>query len=223
MERRGVSSEDAVPYFCQWESPELVSDIIAGRMSAVDDPKWSLSGARDVEEYAHWANHLCGMACLKMVLAARTGRIWPTLELTRGATRHGAYQVDDGVIKGMSYAPFVKFVHESFGIAARVVTHITASDVATIMTEADFFMASVHHLIRWPERSPPRKGGHLVLVTAAFDDRIVFHNPSGHTFDTRTNAAVSPAIFEKFFAGRGVAILRAASPDRSWHSPSCHM
>ena len=61
------------------------------------------------------------MACLKMVLAAETGRVHPTLELARRSLPYGAYTENaEGHIKGMIYAPFVRFVAEQFGLRAQV-------------------------------------------------------------------------------------------------------
>ena len=110
-----------------------------------------------------------------------------------------------GQIKGLVYAPFVRFIREEFAIDAEVVTGIGAEGIARVLKEAEFFIASVHHSIRWPDREPPRKGGHLVLVLEAADD-IVFHNPSGHNVSSQEYASVPVPTFNKFFAGRGVAI-----------------
>ena len=60
------------------------------------------------------------MACLKMVLAARTGRVHPTLALARASLPYGAYTVDGDEIKGMIYAPFVRYVEDAYGLRARV-------------------------------------------------------------------------------------------------------
>ena len=49
------------------------------------------SGARDRAEYVEWANHVCGMACLKMVLSHRDGEAPPLLELARRSLPYGAY------------------------------------------------------------------------------------------------------------------------------------
>jgi hypothetical protein len=57
-----------VPYYSQWESPELVGEIVTGRISATEDPLWHRSGAADPAEYAWWAGRLCGVACLRMAL-----------------------------------------------------------------------------------------------------------------------------------------------------------
>ena len=83
--RAASNAGAAVPYFCQWESAHLAGAIIRGELDLKDDPAWAGSGAADVDEYARWASHVCGMACLKMVLAARTGRVHPTLALARGS------------------------------------------------------------------------------------------------------------------------------------------
>jgi hypothetical protein len=197
-----------VPYFSHWESREITSDVLA-RGSAVtlaEDPKWASSGASTIEEYVQWASNLCGMACLKMILAARTGRAVPMLELSRKCTEYGGYTVSSaGQIKGLVYAPFVRFIREEFSIDAEVVTGIRADAIARVLQEAEFFIASVHHSIRWPDREPLTKGGHLVLVLGAADD-IVFHNPSGHDVSSQEYASVPVPAFNKFFAGRGVAI-----------------
>lgn len=187
--------------------------IIRGELDLKDDPAWAGSGAADVDEYARWASHVCGMACLKMVLAARTGRVHPTLALARGSLPYGAYAVDGDDIKGMIYAPFVRYVEEVHGLRARVHVDLATAALPALLDEAEFFMASVHPSIRWPDQPPPKKGGHLVLVTRASADEIVFHNPSGEPAvdgrpGTQANARLASAVFDRYFAGRGVAILR---------------
>ncbi len=203
--------QQTIPYFSQWESRNLTSTVLAEGAEAAlaRDPLWASSGASSVEEYARWAGHLCGMACLKMILCALTGDAFQTLELARACTDYSGYvfNPDDGSIRGLIYAPFVRFIGERFGLEARVVTGIAAEDVPAIMRQSKFFMASVHHAIRWPDREPPAKGGHLVLVTAATADGIVFHNPSGHTPASQENVAMPVQVFARFFAGRGVALV----------------
>ena len=198
-----------VPYFSQWETRDMTLAVVAeGAQSALlKDPLWASSGASSIEDYARWAGNLCGMACLKMVLAARAGKTILIMDLAMGCREYGGYVEEaDGRIKGLIYAPFVPFVRDRFGLDARVVTGIAVADIADILTHSEFFIASVHHSIRWPETEPPAKGGHLVLVTAVDGNSIRFHNPSGHVDATRENAEMSLEVFEKFFAGRGIAI-----------------
>lgn len=199
----------SIPYFSQWESPGLAAQFISRELPLRDDPLWRNSGAGTVDEYAEWANHVCGMACLKMILAARTGTIYPTLELARAATEFGAYVIKDGTLKGMIYAPAVKMLRGRFGIDAEVVTGITAADLASIVRPGSLFIASVHPSIRWLKGPPPKKGGHLVLVTGVTPGGVVFHNPSGHNEEAQRDAAATYDQLDEFFAGRGVLVLPA--------------
>jgi hypothetical protein len=151
--------------------------------------------------------NICGMACLKMILAAR-GETHPILSLARACTAYGGYVVNetDGSIKGLIYAPFVTFVRERFGLSADVKTEVAAQTIPDILAKYSFFIASVSSAIRWPEREPAAKGGHLVLVTAANEKSVRFHNPSGHDRASQANVILPPETFERFFANRGIAV-----------------
>ena len=200
--------QSGVPYFSQWETPGMTLPVLAeGPQALLGDPLWHQSGAATIEEYARWAVNVCGMACLKMILAAR-GEIHPTLELARACTRHGGYVVDeiDASIKGLIYAPFVRFVAEHFGLGAETVTGVETSALPELLSKRRFFIASVNSGIRWPEREPPSKGGHLVLVTAASPETIRFHNPSGHDAASQADVTLPPAVFDRFFAKRGISV-----------------
>ncbi|WP_404927929.1 C39 family peptidase [Mesorhizobium sp. ORM16] len=196
-----------VPFFSQWETPDMTSAVLAdgAEVALRRDPLWENSGARTLDEYALWAANVCGMACLKMILAAR-GQIVPTIELARRCTGYGGYVVAEESIKGLIYAPFVSFVKAEFGLEAKVMTSVATSDIPAILGQSRFFIASVSSSIRWPEREPPSKGGHLVLVMSASDEGLRFHNPSGHTGATQANAVLALADFDRFFANRGIAV-----------------
>jgi hypothetical protein len=205
----GGATMRRVPYFSQWETPDMTMAVVeqGAQAALLKDPLWASSGAADVEEYALWAGNACGMACLKMILAARTGEALPTVRLALQCKDYGGYVVQpEGGIKGLIYAPFVQFVKERFSLDAKVVTGISAKDIPDILHQAEFFIASVHHSIRWPETEPPSRGGHLVLVTSATHETIRFHNPSGHVDTARENAELPLADFDRFFAGRGIAV-----------------
>lgn len=204
MEMRTVR----VPYFSQWETPAMTIPVLAeGSAALLDDPLWRNSGAETVEEYARWAVNLCGMACLKMILAA-CGELHPILSLARTCTEYGGYVVNetDASIKGLIYTPFVRFVTERFNVNAETMTNIDTLAIPELLSQRQFFMASVHHSIRWPQREPPSKGGHLVLVTAASSETIRFHNPSGHDQASQADVTLPLAVFDRFFAGRGIAV-----------------
>jgi hypothetical protein len=52
------------------------------------------------------------------------------MELSRKCTEYGGYTVSPtGQIKGLIYAPFVRFIREKYSVDAEVVTGITADGV----------------------------------------------------------------------------------------------
>lgn len=194
------------PYFAQWESATSVADFISGRDPATD-PLWAGSGAASVEEYALWAGHLCGMACLKMFMAAR-GRLHPIQYFRRAVEAKGGYvTLPNGDIRGLIYAGAVDWLAEQ-GIPARTLLDLEAADIAPLLGEGRCFMASVHPTIRWPDRGePPSRGGHLVLVFGQDEaGRLRFHNPSGDPPASQADARLAPADFARFFAGRGILL-----------------
>ncbi|MBY3182400.1 hypothetical protein HFO24_12095 [Rhizobium laguerreae] len=200
--------QSSVPYFSQWETPGMTLPVLAeGWQALLRDPLWGHSGAATIEEYARWAVNVCGMACLKMILAAR-GEIHPTLELARACTAYGGYVVNeiDASIKGLIYAPFVRFAADRFALSAETMTGVETSAIPGHLAKRRFFIASVNSGIRWPEREPPSKGGHLVLVTAASDETIRFHNPSGHDEASQADVTLPLAVFDRFFANRGISV-----------------
>jgi hypothetical protein len=91
-------------------------------------------------------------------------------------------------------------------MSAEVVTDIATSEISSLLKRHQFLMASVNSGIRWPKREPPKKGGHLVLVLAASENLIRFHNPSGHDRDSQANVELSVQEFDRFFANRGIAV-----------------
>ncbi len=189
------------PYFAQWESPELVGEFLAGR-DATTDPRWAESGAADAAEYARWAEHLCGMACLKMAMAAR-GEAHSIHDLRRAVQPLGGYvEQPDGFIRGLIYAGAVRWLNGRH-IAARTVLDAPMPALAP----GEFYIASVHAGIRTPEVEPPRKGGHLVLVFGTDEaGRWRFHNPSGIGAAQQRDVRLSPEAFSRFHADRGILI-----------------
>lgn len=189
------------PYFAQWESADLVGEFIAGRDPA-SDPLWAESGAADAAEYARWAEHLCGMACLRMALAAR-GEAHTIHDLRHGVQPLGGYvEQPDGFIRGLIYAGAVRWLNGR-GIAARIIL----DEPMPVLAPGEFYIASVHASIRTPEVEPPRQGGHLVLVFGMDEaGRWRFHNPSGIGTSQQRDVRLAPEAFSRFHADRGILI-----------------
>jgi hypothetical protein len=198
-----------VPAVTQWESPELVADILAGRMRAADDPRWASSGAADPEDYDFWSWRICGMACLEMALRHWLGGRRPLVELAREALDHGAYVRRDGGLHGLVYAPFVGWVGQRFGLDARSEPDLTLDALGAALDDGCLVVLSVHPGIRDPASTPPSRGGHLVLVTGRAPGGAVLNNPSGDRPETQEGAVVGWDDLARFSAGRGI-LLRCA-------------
>ncbi len=200
-----------IPYCAQWESEGLVGAFLAGGDAAAD-PLWARSGAETAAEYARWAEHLCGVACLRMVFSAR-GLDLSAFDVMRALRARGGYvEGADGAIRGLIYAPAVAWLAEAHGIAARIILDLDASAIPALLDEG-MFIASVHPAIRAAEGPSPGRGGHLVLVHGvAADGGLVLHNPSGDRAETQANARVAIADFARFFAGRGILVAHAEQP-----------
>lgn len=199
------------PYFGQWETPQLIGAIIAGACRAEDDPAWAASGAASPAEYALWAEHLCGVACLRMALAARGIAPPRARDLARVLQGYGAYvEEPDGFIRGLIYAPAITWLAETHAMAAEIILDRAAEAIPPLLANGGLFIASVHPTIRRPAEAAPGKGGHLVLVFGAEDYALRLHNPSGHDAASQADARVPIADFARFFAGRGIWLPGAA-------------
>ncbi len=198
-----------VPYFSQWESRDLVEAFISGKEKAENDPLWQASGAKTPKEYATWAKHICGMACLKMIVANKFGKTVPLIELARSCRKHGGYKkLPMQEIKGLYYKPFVDFVIQGFGLSAEVCVDFPVEQVRDAVNKGGFFMASVHPSIRKPEEIPPAKGGHLILLfrNERHPEKLMFHNPSGFTKNTQENVEMEIGVFNSFYVSRGIFV-----------------
>lgn len=201
-----MTSPSGVPYYSQWESPELVPRFVDGSLAASADPRWAASGARTPAEYGFWSRRVCGLACLRMILASRGARVPPMMTLVERALAWRAYIPDGERVIGLIYRPFADWVGAEFGIDARVRPELTIGEIAGSATPATPVIASVHPWIRWPDRTPPAAGGHLVLVTGAAGGLVRLHNPSGLPGSSQRDALIPAAVFGRFFAGRGVVV-----------------
>jgi hypothetical protein len=201
-----VTRASGVPYYCQWESPELVSRFCDGSLTPADDPAWAASGAATPEDYGFWSTRSCGLACLKMILSSRDQPVPLTLRLVEQALAWQAFVREGDRVAGLIYQPFSDWVAHDYAITADVAPELTIEALASAAAPDTPVIASVHSTIRWPERTPPQRGGHLVLVTGAADGLLRLHNPSGIHGASQRDALIARADFERFFAGRGILI-----------------
>ncbi|MDO8657702.1 MAG: C39 family peptidase [Candidatus Levybacteria bacterium] len=195
-----------IPYFSQWESKDLVNDIISKKISAKDDPLWKMSGAKTKEEYELWSWNGCGMACLKMILAYKFKKNISLVELGKKCKEYGGYVGKN--LDGLYYKPFVKFIKNEFNLNSKIISPMVISDIIKELEKGNFIIASVSYKIRNPNNKISFKGGHLVLIVRYnFEIKIFFiHNPSGIDNKTQAFAKVSFEDFNKSFAYRGIVI-----------------
>jgi hypothetical protein len=197
-----------VPYFSQWESRELNRQILDKSYDAKNNPAWRESGATTRNEYVQWSWAGCGMACTKMFLAYRTGRIIPLVTLGKKCSEYGGYVLPLEESIGLLYAPYVKFMEGEFDVRAAPRPHLLIKEMVAELSKGRFVIASVNPAIRDPKSHPRRKGGHLILMLG-YDlskEEFYFHNPSGDTEENQEYAAVTFADFKKFFSRRGIVL-----------------
>lgn len=195
-----------VPYFAQWESAELAQRFVDGSLPLADDPRWAASGAGTAAEYGYWANKVCGLACLKMILSSRGLPVPPMMTLVGRALSRQAYIPQGDGVAGLIYGPFADWVAADYGITVEVAPDLPLAAVTAAASAQTPVIASVHAWIRWPDREPPARGGHLVLVTGAGDGLLRLHNPSGIPPASQRDALVPAADFARFYAGRGMLV-----------------
>lgn len=197
----------SVPYYSQWETPELVEAIINGKTDSREDPLWRHSGAANQDEYAEWSRNGCGMACLKMILGATRNETIPLVTLGEKGVEYGAYRLPLDDSPGMFYGPFVRYIQAEFGLKGKASAALTVSEIKGAIAHDGFVIASVTPEIRFPNKPPKRRGGHLVLLFGYDDEKQTFylHNPSG--FDgTREALEISYKNFAKFFDHKGIIV-----------------
>jgi hypothetical protein len=187
------------------ESPELVETTVKNMINREADPKWELSGASSAEEYEGWTLHICGIACLKMILKAELDLELKTLQLVHLAQSYNCLDKE----KGIYYHPFCEMVEKEFNLKASFDTALTLEQIQAELCNRHYVMASVHGSIREENLTvPASKGGHLVLITG-FNRRnkaLTIHDPSGYYGRTQENRVISEANFADFSANRGIII-----------------
>ncbi|MFG2906683.1 C39 family peptidase [Kitasatospora sp. NPDC048286] len=203
---RSVRVVHEVPYHAQWESADLVREIVDGRLDASADPRWGQSGAATAEEYAWWSWRLCGVACLRMALAHWWGMAPAAVALAGECLAAGAYLRDGDSLHGLIHAPFAAYVRQRWGLVAQA-RELTPGEVSAEVAGGALVMVSVHPSIREPYGPEPvRRGGHLVLAVGATDTALLVHNPSGFPGESQAFARVPWRSFGRFYAGRGIVL-----------------
>jgi hypothetical protein len=202
-----------LPYVSQFESSELVSDFLEGRLTPQEDPRWRNSGWTRAEDYSFWAWHTCGVACLRMILSPAVAK---ACNLTQDLVKAGGYQISGNNVAGLFYHAFVSYIRDHWGLHGTVYKELSLERVRDILhMPQTVMMLSVDPTIRntspTARRPPgPTAGGHLILATDASKEGVTFHDPSGHSHG-QSNVMLPWDRFDSFFAQRGIAITIPAA------------
>lgn len=201
-----------IPSFTQWESKEIIEDIINDRRDCKTDPLWKNSGASSPEEYEMYSWQCCGMACLMMVLKSiYPNKNYRLVDLAKDSLAFGVYRKNysqnirdnlDGVI----HSPFLKFI-EKFDLSGRRISCIGENQLASFIHKEHFVIATVHPSIRDEYFEHNSRRGHLVLVTGfRLLNGSIFgffiNNPSGFASNQSQEKYFVPLEkWKKYFSG----------------------
>lgn len=205
-----------IDYLNQFGSRENVREVLDRKIRpSANFADWRSFGAESAEEFDGLAYEICGMTCLSMVLRYfGTADVGP-VELFRRSLGYGCYVIPPkgGEIKGLFHVPFVRFLHDEFGLVGRSLQFVGPYVIADEIAKGNMVMASVNWEIRETEPRPQRRGGHLVLVTGAAKNAwrlkgFTIHNPSGTNPENQSHHFVDLKNFEKCFSGNIISISR---------------
>lgn len=190
--------------------PEVHKDIPFFAQDPEAESAYPSALPLEKRDYDLWVDSACGMFCLKMILKYKFNKDYSVIDLAKEAMdNYGAYFVGtDRKLSAMKYAPFKTFIKHKFNINSDVCSILTTRKIKHELSIGNLVIASVHWDIKDPNRTPPFKGGHLVLITGYSEPEKVFYmnNPSGLKGISDKDAKISYRDFSKFFAGRGIII-----------------
>lgn len=178
-----------VPSFTQWESKEMIEDIIKEKIDCKKDPLWKKSGAKNLEEYEMYSWQCCGMACLKMILkSVYPKKNYSIINLAKDASNISVYTANNSKnirenLDGLMHSPFLKFI-KKFNLSGKRIISIRENYLAHLILKNYFPIASVHPIIRETFYKNNSRKGHLVLVIGFRLEKgnvsgFFINNPSG--------------------------------------------
>jgi len=209
---------EKVPIFAQWESKELVNDILNEKIKAGDDSKWQQSGAKSKEEYVMYSWQACGMACLKMILKAiYPQKDYQIVDLMKKAEKFGVYKRNNKTdirynLDGAFHGPLAKFVR-TFDVIGSRKWGVRKYYLSHLILKNCFIIASVHSSIRDNSLHFDEKGGHLVLLKGfeVENNQITgfyINNPSGFHKESQENHFINLKHWQRCFSGNIIIVIK---------------
>jgi hypothetical protein len=209
----------SIPFFSQWERPAEVDNYLNGKKLPRTDQRWEKSGANSPLEYEFFSYHMCGTACLKMLLKDKGCDI-KIIPIAKQIADYGGYVIKDihlndnfrsdpTDIGGLFYQPFTKYLKTKFKLKSDIYYYLSLTKIFNLISDQKYVLASVNPSIRSSNKIDySGMGGHIVLITGYDLDKelISFHNPSGLYKKSQSNHTIKISLFSHYFAQRGIAI-----------------
>lgn len=203
-----------IPSFTKWESSNLVDDIRQNKISAKDDPLWKESGAENLFEYESYSWQICGMICLKMILAAiNPNKKYPSIYLAKKAEKFGVYKKNNNPdlkqnLDGMFHIPFLKFIG-NFDLFGFRKTMVRDYQLCYYLNKQFFVMTSVSEDFALNQK----KGGHMVVVVGyEIKNKKIsgfyVNNPSGKSEKIQAYFFVKKETWDNNFSGNVICISK---------------
>ncbi|WP_263081190.1 C39 family peptidase [Endozoicomonas sp. Mp262] len=151
-------------------------------------------GFDSMEEAESWTKRICGLACLKMVIARITGEVVPLKALLEQGL------AVDGYMKGVGWIhQGLLDVASEYGISG--LCQSVGTELGIIDDELEknrLVIASVSCGF-----NPEKKGGHLVLIIGIHDDGYIIHHPSSEEGEQWSHYRIDRARFLQSFSVNG--------------------
>lgn len=150
------------------------------------------------------------MACTKMVIAHALHKTVSLVDLGKQCLKYNGYKLPLEDHPGLYYGPFSTFLKKEYGLQAQSISGLAISDIIKAIRNGDYVIASVTPEIRYPNKKPKHKSGHLVLIIGydSVKQIIYFHNPSGTVKSNQEYTEVTFKQFSRFFSYRGIIIYK---------------
>ncbi|MDD7804929.1 MAG: hypothetical protein PUP46_05095 [Endozoicomonas sp. (ex Botrylloides leachii)] len=163
---------------------------------------YQAEGFDSFDEALSWTDRICGLACLKMVIAQLTQQVVPLKRL-----------LDQGLAMN-GYKKGVGWIHQkladmvmAYGVSAQcqsIGDHLYLIDNA--LEQRKLVIASVSCGF-----NPDKKGGHLVLIIGRNKESYIIHHPSAKENEQWSHHTLSTTAFQQCFSVEGNIIIISGS------------
>ncbi|EKE26353.1 MAG: hypothetical protein ACD_4C00314G0001 [uncultured bacterium (gcode 4)] len=159
-----------IPSYTQWESKNLVDEILSWKFDTKNDSLYKESWALNPEEYEMYSWQICWITCLKMILKSiYKEQEYKLIELAKEAEIFWVYKRNTNSdlkvnLDWLFHKPFMKFI-KKFWLTWTSKYFIKKYNLANLIKNNNFIIASVNPIIREENPWINSKSGHLILVT----------------------------------------------------------